>query len=91
VLPVGPLWCLTAVVDGNVSGRVLHRWVVAVVLLGGGVREVAECVSEEVDGLALESEAVVCVHGGGDADVGVAQQFLDDDEFDALLQEECRC
>jgi hypothetical protein len=33
----------------------------------------------------------VGVDGGGDADVGVAEEFLDDDEFDALLQEQgCR-
>lgn len=30
------------------------------------------------------------VDGGGNADVGVAEEFLDDDEFNALLQEECR-
>ena len=30
------------------------------------------------------------VHGSGDADVGVAEEFLDHDEFDALLQEEGR-
>jgi hypothetical protein len=30
----------------------------------------------------------VGVDGGGDADVGVAEEFLDDDELDALLQEE---
>lgn len=49
--------------------------------------------AEEVDGLALkaEAEADMGIHGGGDADVGVAQQFLDDDEFNALFQEEgCR-
>jgi hypothetical protein len=26
--------------------------------------------------------------GGGDVDVGVAEEFLDHDEFDALLQEQ---
>jgi hypothetical protein len=52
--------------------------------------EVAEGVSEEVDGLALESEADVCVDRRSDADVGVAQEFLDDDEFGALLQEQRR-
>nr|BFD89063.1 hypothetical protein KitaXyl93_04230 [Kitasatospora sp. Xyl93] len=30
------------------------------------------------------------VHGGGDADVGVAEEFLDHDDFDALLQEKRR-
>ncbi|MDF9813075.1 hypothetical protein M2266_002306 [Streptomyces sp. SPB162] len=39
------------------------------------------------DGLALEAESDVGVDAGGDADVGVAEEFLDDDEFDALLQE----
>jgi hypothetical protein len=39
--------------------------------------------SEEVDSLALEAEADVGANGGGDADVGVAEEFLDDDEFDA--------
>ncbi len=32
----------------------------------------------------------MCVDGGGDADVGVPEEFLDDDEFDALFQEEGR-
>lgn len=51
----------------------------------------AESGAEDVDGVALEAESDVGVDGGGDADVGVAEEFLDDDEFDALLQEEgCR-
>jgi hypothetical protein len=45
----------------------------------------AEGVAQGVDGLALESD--VGVDGGGDADVGVAEEFLDD-EFDALFQEQ---
>lgn len=36
----------------------------------------------------LEAESDVGVDGGGDADVGVAEEFLDDDEFDALFQEQ---
>jgi len=36
----------------------------------------------------LEAESDVGIDGGGDADVGVAEEFLDDDEFDALFQEE---
>lgn len=32
-----------------------------------------------VDGLALEAESYVGVDAGGDADVGVAEEFLDDD------------
>jgi hypothetical protein len=43
-------------------------------------------VAEEVDGLALEAEADVCVDRRGDADVGVAEESLDDDEFDAPFQ-----
>jgi hypothetical protein len=36
----------------------------------------------------LEAESDVGVDGGGDADVGVAEEFLDDDEFDAPFQAE---
>ena len=47
----GSLRYLTAVVDGNVSGWVLHKGrFVAVVGWGGG----AEGVAEKVDGVALE-------------------------------------
>jgi hypothetical protein len=46
--------------------------------------------AEEVDGLALESEADVGVHRRSHADVRMAQELLDDDEFDALLKEEGR-
>lgn len=46
--------------------------------------------AEEIDGLALETQADVCVHHGRHADVSVTQQLFDDDQFDALLQEECR-
>lgn len=65
-------------------------WFIAVVGPAGALRGVAEGVAEEVDGVALEAESDVGVDGGGDADVGVAQQLLDYDEFDALLQEEGR-
>jgi hypothetical protein len=44
----------------------------------------AEYVAESVDGLTLRAEAYVSVDAGGDADVGVAEEFLDHDEFDAL-------
>lgn len=44
-----------------------------------------ERVAEGVDGLALEAESDVCVDAGGDADVGVSEKFLDDDEVDALF------
>jgi hypothetical protein len=53
-----------------------------------GVLRAAECGAEGVDGVALKAEPYVGVDGGGDADVGVAEEFLDHDEFDALLQEE---
>jgi hypothetical protein len=33
-------------------------------------------VAEEVDGVALEAEPDVGVDGGGDADVGVAEEFF---------------
>lgn len=36
----------------------------------------------------LEAESDVGVDVGGDADVGVSEEFLDGDEFDALLQEQ---
>jgi hypothetical protein len=38
--------------------------------------------------LALEAEPDVGVDAGGDADVGVAEEFLDDDEVDASFQEQ---
>lgn len=38
--------------------------------------------------MALESESDVGVDAGCDADVGVAEEFLDGDEVDALLQEQ---
>lgn len=47
--------------------------------------------ADEVDGVALEVEPDVGVGGGGDADVGVIQQFLDHDEFHSSLQEEGGC
>ncbi|GHH66580.1 hypothetical protein GCM10018775_88980 [Streptomyces umbrinus] len=37
-----------------------------------------------------EAESDVGVDGGGDADVGVPEEFLDHDEFHSLLQEEGR-
>jgi hypothetical protein len=91
LFPLGPLRYLTAVVDGNVSGQVRHEGeFVAVVGSGDGLGGVAEGMAEELDGVALEAQSDVGVDGGGDADVGVAEEFLDDDEFDALLQEERR-
>ncbi|MBD0734396.1 hypothetical protein BGM09_16095 [Streptomyces sp. CBMA29] len=43
---------------------------------------------EEVDGIALEAESDVGVNAGGDTDVGMPEEFLDDDEVDALFQEQ---
>ncbi|OKJ02027.1 hypothetical protein AMK18_11465 [Streptomyces sp. CB01249] len=63
--------------DDGCCGRVVR-----VVVLG------SEGVAEGVDGLALEAESDVGVDASGDADVGVAEEFLDDDEFDALFQEQ---
>ncbi|MFJ2671639.1 hypothetical protein [Streptomyces sp. NPDC087525] len=50
--------------------------------------------AQGVDGVLLEAELDAGVDGGGDAVVGVAKEFLDHDEADALVQErvavECR-
>lgn len=46
---------------------------------------------ESVDRLTLEAEPDVGVDAGGDADVGVSEEFLDHDEFNALLQEQRGC
>ncbi|MFE2700794.1 hypothetical protein ACFXI6_18195 [Streptomyces mirabilis] len=61
--------------DGDRSGRVVR-----------GVVLTAEGVAQGVDGVTLESEPYVGVDAGGDADVGVAEEFLDDDEVDALFK-----
>jgi hypothetical protein len=70
--------------DEGVPGR---RFVAAGAYRLGGLRA-AEGGAEGVDGIALEAESDVGVDGGGDADVGVAEEFLDYDEFDALFQEQ---
>ncbi|MEU0570440.1 hypothetical protein ABZ297_34325 [Nonomuraea sp. NPDC005983] len=51
------------------------------------VRQAFEGGVEGVDGLTLEVESDMGVDGG-DADVGVAEDFFDDDEFASLLQEQ---
>lgn len=56
----------------------------------GFVVGTAEGVAEGVDGLVLEAESYVGAHAGGDADVCVAEEFLDHDEVDALFQEQGR-
>lgn len=50
----------------------------------------AEGIAQSVDGLALEAESNVRIHRGGDANVGMAEEFLDHDQFDALFQEKGR-
>jgi len=59
--------------DGDRSGRVIR-----------GVVLTAEGVAQGVDGVTLESEPYV----GVDADVGVAEEFLDHYEVDTLFQEQ---
>ncbi len=70
------------------DGGSAQRRVVAVVAGRLVVGRAVKGGTESVDGVALEAEPDVGVNGGGDADVGVAEEFLDDDEFDALFQEE---
>lgn len=74
---------MTATSADDGAGR---RFVV--VTIARGDRRAAERGTEGVDGLALESESGVGVDAGGDADVGVAEEFLDDDEVDPLFQEQ---
>lgn len=70
------------------DGHCTKRRVVAVVRFGSSLRGIAQCSTEEVNGVALEAEPDVGVDGGGDPDVSVAEEFFDHDELDALLQEE---
>ena len=72
----------------SADGCRTERWFVAVVGPGDRFCGVAEGVAEEVDGVALEAESDVGVHRRGHPDVGVSEEFLDHDEFDALFQEE---
>lgn len=72
------------------DGCCRQGWFVTVVGPSGGFGGLAEGVAEEVDGVALEAESDVGVHRRGDADVGMAQEFLDHDEFDTLFEEEGR-
>ena len=41
------------------------------------------------DGVVLEAESDVGVGVSGDAYVGVAEEFFDGDQFDALFEQEC--
>ncbi|WP_282699691.1 hypothetical protein, partial [Streptomyces sp. CC219B] len=61
-----------------VAGRLVANWTV-------------KSGAEGVDGVVLETEPYVGVDSCGDADVGVAEEFLDHDEFDALFQEQGGC
>ncbi|WP_371523125.1 hypothetical protein [Kitasatospora sp. NBC_01300] len=67
-----------------------RRRVIAVIRPTGRLCGIAEGAAEEVDGVGLEAETDVGVDGGGDIDVGGAEDFVDDEEFDALIQEEDR-
>ncbi|WP_207958235.1 hypothetical protein [Streptomyces sp. YIM 98790] len=69
--------CLTATLTATSADDCCGGRAVRVVIL-------AEGVAEGVDGLALQAESDVGVDAGGDADVGVAKQSLDDDEVNAL-------
>lgn len=84
VILVGPHARLTATLTATSADDGCGGWVVGV-----AVRRV-EGVAEGVDGLALETESYVGVDAGGDADVGVSEEFLDHDEVDALFQEQGR-
>ncbi|GAA2787847.1 hypothetical protein GCM10010505_14850 [Kitasatospora aburaviensis] len=64
----------------SADGCCTKRWV-AVVGVGGGPGRLSEGAAEEVDGVALETEANVCVDDDGDTDVGVAEEFLDHEIF----------
>lgn len=75
---MGPFRCLTATVTATSADDGC----------GGRVVRVVGRAAEGVDGLALGAESDVGVDAGGDADVGVAEEFLDDDEVDALLKEQ---
>lgn len=70
------------------DGGSAQRRVVAVVAGRLVVAKDVKGGAEGVYGLALEAESHVGVDGGGDSDVGVAEEFLDHDEFDALFQEQ---
>jgi hypothetical protein len=74
----------------SADGHGAKGWFVAVVGLAGDLGGVTEGVAKKVDGVALEAHPDVGVDGGGDADVGVSEEFLDHDEFRSLIQEEGR-
>lgn len=67
--------------DGGSAQRRVIAAVAGRLVVGRDVKGGAEGVYS----LALEAESHVGVDGGGDSDVGVAEKFLDHDEFDALF------
>ena len=69
----------------SADGGSREGWFVAAVGTAGDIRRVAEGGAGSVDGVALEPDSDVGVDGGGDANVGVAEEFFDHDEFDALF------
>jgi hypothetical protein len=79
MVPAGLQGLLTATLTATSADYGCGGWVV------GGIVAQAEGVVEGVDGVALEAESYVGVDAGCDADVGVAEEFLDHDEVDALF------
>lgn len=77
-----PLCRLTATLTATSADACRGGWGVGVVV------DRVESAIQGVDGVTLKSESYVGVDAGGDADVGVTQQLLDDDEVDALFQEQ---
>jgi len=72
----------------SVDGCRTSGWFFVVVGSGGRCGGVPEGVAEEVDGVALEARPDVGIHGCGHSNMSMSQQFLDDDEFDALFEQE---
>ncbi|WP_436849622.1 hypothetical protein [Streptomyces avermitilis] len=61
----------------SADGCSAQRRVIAVVAGRLVVGRPVQGGAESVDGVALKAESDVGVDGGGDADVGVAEEFLD--------------
>lgn len=78
----GASGALTATLTATSADDGCGRWVVGVVVMA------AEGVAQGIDGVTLESESHVGVDAGGDADVGVAEEFFDHYEVDALFQKQ---
>ncbi len=67
---MGLLGALTATVTATSADYDCGGWVVRVIVPG------AEGIPQGVDGLALEAEPDLGVDACGDADMGVAEEFL---------------